>query len=272
MNSSGTSIARPLRLWFAVEVLFGVGAVLAIGVAPQDSATNFAWPIQPVVMAAVLGGFYMSSALLFVLPLLARRWEMIRVMVLPTAVFSTLQLIATFIHWDKFSIGTTPFYVWFASYLLPPPIFISAYVWHQRRTGTREGQQGFPLPAWIRTLFWTFGFVLVSGAGIAFILPSLLIPNFPWALTPLTTRSLCAWILTLGLILISMNRENDVDRVRLASPFLIMILPALLIQMSRYADQVDWSHPTLWIGAIVAAVIALCGALLARGSWRESMN
>src|SRR5687767_12923163 len=133
MNAPGTPIAWPLRVWLAVEVLFGIGAVLAIGVSPADSATNFAWPIQPVVMAAVLGAFYMSSALLFLLPLFAKRWEMIRVMILPTGIFSTIQLIATFLHWEKFSVGTTPFYVWFASYLLPPPIFVAAYLWHQRK-------------------------------------------------------------------------------------------------------------------------------------------
>src|SRR5215510_15056536 len=191
MNTQGTPIALPLRLWLGVEILFGIGAVLAIGIAPQDSATNFAWPIQPVVMAAVLGAFYMSSALLFVIPFFAKHWEMIRVMILPTAIFSTVQLLATFLHWDKFSIGTTPFYVWFASYLLPPPIFVSAYLWHQRRAAARTSGVDSPIPAWMRTLFWIFGLGLILIAISAFIFPSLLIQNFPWELTPLTTRSLC---------------------------------------------------------------------------------
>ena len=191
MNTQGTPIALPLRLWLAVEVLFGIGAVLAIGVSPAETKTNFAWPIQPVVMAAVLGAFYMSSALLFLLPLFAKRWEMIRVMILPTAIFSTVQLIATFLHWDKFSVGTTPFYVWFASYLLPPPIFISAYIWHQRRAGQPNPSSDSPLPAWMRSLFWISSILVAFGALGAFIFPPLLIANFPWQLTPLTTRSLC---------------------------------------------------------------------------------
>jgi hypothetical protein len=103
MNTKGTPIAFPLRAWLAVEVLFGIGAVLAVGLAPAETETNFAWPINPVVMAAVLGAFYMTSAPLFLLPLFAKRWEMIRVMILPTALFSTIQLAATFLHWDKFT-------------------------------------------------------------------------------------------------------------------------------------------------------------------------
>ncbi|HLA07536.1 MAG TPA: hypothetical protein VJ022_08835 [Anaerolineales bacterium] len=272
MNPQGTPIALPLRLWLGVEVLFGIGAVLAIGVSPADSATNFAWPIQPVVMAAVLGAFYMSSALLFLLPLFAKRWEMIRVMILPTALFATVQLIATFLHWDKFSVGTTPFYVWFASYLLPPPIFVTAYLWHQRRASPQNMSSDSPLPVWMRALFWISGIGLILGAMTAFILPSLLIPNFPWQLTPLTARSLCGWIMILGVILIAMARENDRARVRFGTPFLILILPTLFIQMSRYTDQVNWSNPVLWISLIFLAVICVCGIVLATGNWQESLR
>jgi hypothetical protein len=81
-SSNGIPISWPLRTWLAVEVLFGIGAVLAIGLSPADTATNFAWPIQPVVMAAVLGAFYITSAPLFLLPFLAKRWEMIRAMII----------------------------------------------------------------------------------------------------------------------------------------------------------------------------------------------
>jgi hypothetical protein len=270
MNTQGTPIALPLRLWLAVEVFFGIGAVLAIGVSPADTQTNFAWPIQPVVMAAVLGAFYMSSALLFLLPFFAKRWEMIRVMILPTAIFSTVQLIATFLHWDKFSVGIMPFYVWFASYLLPPPIFVAAYLWHQRRAQNTNSDS--PLPTWIRILFWIIGIGLILLATSTFILPSLLIPIFPWQLTPLTARSLCGWIMVVGAILIAMLRENDRARVRLGTPILILILPTLLLQMSRFADQVNWANPTLWVGLTIAAVLCVCGVYLAMGSWRESLG
>jgi hypothetical protein len=272
MNTQGTPIALPLRIWLAVEVLFGIGAVLAIGVSPANTQTNFAWPIQPVVMAAVLGAFYASSALLFLLPLFARRWEMIRVMILPTAVFCTVQLAATFLHWNKFSFGTTPFYVWFASYLLPPPIFVGAYLWHQHRVARQNTQSDSPLPAWMYRLFLICGSLLVMGALIVFIFPVLLIPVFPWTLTALTARSLCGWIMLTGVLLIAMIRENDRARVRLGTPFLILVLPTLLIQMLRFAAQVNWANPALWLGLIAAAGLAFCGAYLATGSWRESLR
>lgn len=272
MNTQGTLIALPLRLWLGVQVLFGIAAVLTIGVAPAETKTNFAWTIQPVVMAAVLGAFYASSALLFLLPLFAKRWEMIRIMILPTALFATVQLITTFLHWNKFAVGTTPFYIWFASYLLPPPIFVAAYLWHQRRAMPQNMQSDSPLPAWLRWIFLVCGSFLTIGAIIVFILPSVLIPVSPWQLTPLTARSLCGWIMILGVLMLAMLRENDKARVRIGASFLILLLPAMLIQMTRYADQVNWANLTLWIGLILAAILGLCGLYLAIGSWKESLT
>jgi len=272
MTSQGTAIGWPLRAWLAVEVLFGVAAVLTIGLAPADTKTNFAWPIQPVVMAAVLGGFYITSAPLFLLPLFAKRWEMIRVMILPAALFSSLQLVATFLHWDKFSVGTVPFYVWFASYLLPPPIFVSAYLWHQRQAASRPATSNDPLPVWLSWLLVICGSGLTIGAMLVFIFPGLLIPIFPWQLTPLTARSLCAWLIAVGAIMLAMSRENDRTRTRLATPMLMLLLPVLLLQMLRYADEVNWSNPVVWLSLILFAIIGFCGLYLANGSWREALS
>ena len=272
MNSSGTPIAWPLRLWLGVEVLFGLGAVMAVGLAPADTATNFAWPIQPVVMAAVLGGFYITSAPLFLLPLFAKQWEMIRAMILPAALFSTVQLAATFLHWDKFSVGTVPFYVWFLSYLLPPPIFVAAYLWHQGRVSSRFTESNNTLPPWLKGLLLSLGGFLTVGAALIFLFPNLLIPAFPWQLTPLTARSLSGWLIAVGTLMMSMSFENDRTRARLATPMLILVLPALLLQMLRYADQVDWSNAILWIGLTLFAVIGFCGLYLANGNWRNALS
>jgi len=272
MTSQLTPIALPLRAWLAIEVLFGIGAVIAIGRAPADSATNFAWPIQPVVMAAVLGAFYITSAPLFFLPLFARRWENIRAMILPTALFSTVQLAVTFLHWDKFSVGTVPFYVWFASYLLPPPIFVTAYLWHQRKADSQTKPSSDPIPSWLRRLLVICGSLLTIVAVLTFFFPNWLIPLFPWKLTALTARSFSGWLIAVSTIMLWMSRENDCTRARLATPMLILLLPALLMQMLRFADQVNWGSPVLWIGLLLFAIAGFCGLHLASGSWREALN
>jgi hypothetical protein len=271
MTVQGTPIAWPLRVWLGIEVLFGVAAVFAIALSPADTKANFAWPIQPVVMASVLGAFYMSSAPLFLLPFCARRWENIRVMILPATLFTIVQLLATFLHWDKFSVGTLPFYVWFASYFLPPPIFIAMY-WWQQQAATPSAKSDRPLFSPFRWLLVFLGGLLTLGALAVFIIPDLLIPIFPWKLTPLTARSLCGWLIAVGTLLLSMARENHWTRVRLGAPMLILLLPTLLLQMARYAAEVNWLNPALWLSLALFALIGLCGLILSIGNWRESLT
>ena len=72
--------------------------------------------------------------------------------------------------------------------------------------------------------------------------------------------------------MLGMVRENDKARVRLGTPILFLLLPTLLIQLTRFADEVDWANPILWLGLVLSAIIGLCGLYLAMGSWRESLN
>ena len=127
-------LSWPLRAWLAIEVMFGVMSLLTISLTPADTARHFAWPIKPEVTAALLGAFYLSSAWVFVLAVFARRWQNVRAFIIASILFSSTELIATFVHWDRFSVGSLPFNVWFVSYLLPPPLFIAFYLWHQGRS------------------------------------------------------------------------------------------------------------------------------------------
>lgn len=267
--TEGLRVARPFRVWLAVEVLFGLSALSSLLRFPDETATRFAWPILPIVMAAVLGGFYFSLSPVLVLVFAAKRWTNVRVIVLPAVVFTTAELVATLIHWDKFSVGTLPFNVWLASYLLPPPIYLIAYVWHQRRATTQETAD--PLPPRLRTVLLALGAFLTADSLFAFANPRWFTSSFPWHLTPLTARVLAGWLLLLGTVLLSMWRENDRRRVRVASPFLLLLLPLFAIQTIRYRDEVDASSPRLWIALVLFAVVAGIGAHLARGSWRDSI-
>ena len=271
MKYPGTRIAWPLRLWFAVEVFFGIGAVLSIGLRPEDTRTNFAWPVQPVVMAAVLGAYYISSALLFLLPLFARRWEMIRVMILPTAVFSTAELLATVLHWSKFSVGTVPFTAWFLSYLLPPPIFFGFYWWQERRARQLETPVPTePLPSEVRSALLHWGGVLTALAILAFIVPQVMIANAPWSMTPLTTRAFASWLIAAGLLMLSMARENDRTRVLFGVPMLLLMFPVVTIQIARFPDQVNFANIGLFLVYGIMLIAFVLGVYLTRGDWRQA--
>lgn len=266
-DAGGTPVAWWLRAWMVIEIFFGLAAISSIFLRPDQTATNFAWPIPATVMAATLGAFYFASALLFVLPLFERRWENVRVMILPTAVFATAMCVTTFLHWSKFSLWTLPFNVWLASYVLPPPIFLAAYLWHQRRAQPVGRGVDEPLPAAARLFLHFNGFAVVAAALTLYALPTLLTTRGPWPLTPLTLRALCGWLIGVGLLQAWMAWENDWRRVRLATAMLLLLPPALFVQLARFADAVSWRNAALWLLLVdvsAAGVVALWLWIVAR--------
>jgi hypothetical protein len=269
---SDLPISLPLRIWIGIEVIFGLLSLFTISLTPADTAQHFAWPIRPVVTAALLGAFYIAAASSFVLALFARRWENIRVFIWASILFSSVELLATFLHWDRFSVGSTAFNVWFVSYVLPPPLFIAFYFWHQRRAAPIPKPGDEPLPENLRFLMRALGALLVAFAVIAFEVPAVAISLMPWAFTPLTMRALSGWILALGVLLISAAHENERTRVRIISPFFFLLLPAIALEVGRYADQVNWSHPAVYVAIALLLAIFAIGVYLARGDWRRTMR
>lgn len=265
-----TPIGWPLRLWFVVELFFAISATIAVGLRPAATATNFAWTIKPEVTAALFGAFYAATAPVVFLVLFARAWENVRVFVLPGAAFTLAQLIVTFVHWDRFAVWTGPFNIWFASYLLPPPVFLACYWWQQRRAAPVRTDD--PLPRWTRWGLWIVGGLLTLEALLTLVFPAWLASWAPWRITPLNARAAGGYFLLLGLMMLSMARENDRDRVRVASPLLVLALPFALFQLNRFAEQVDWRHPRLAIVGLLLAATCVLGLSLARGDWRRTLG
>jgi hypothetical protein len=257
-------------VWLWIEVLFGLAAISVVGLRPDETATRFAWHIQPDVMAAALGGLYIATAPVLVLQATARRWEMIRVFVLPAIAFTIAELVATLLHLDRFSVGTLPFNVWVASYVLPPVVFLFGYLYHQRLAGPPVSRNA--LPKGLRAALILVGSLWTISGLVGFVFPASLTNSFPWTLTPLTARVLAGWEIALATLLLSIARENDRDRVRLASPLLILVLLAVGFQVSRFAGQVDFGHPRIWIIVGVFSFLLVLGFYLARGSWRASLR
>ncbi|MCB0216046.1 MAG: hypothetical protein KDH92_05380 [Chloroflexi bacterium] len=255
------AIGRPLRAWLVVEVFFGLTAILSAFLRPEDTAATFAWPITPVVMAAVFGAFYVAAGSLFVLGLFVRRWQSLRVIVIPSVAFTAVMLLTTFLHWDKFSHGSLPFRIWFASYLLPPPIFLWLYRQQQRGRATAGAGAERPLPSAARRFLRVNGWALTGLALVGYLMPSLLQALAPWSLTPLTARTLCGWLVALGLLQVWMDREGEWSRLRLGTAMLLILPIALAIQLGRFADQVRWTSPALWL---MLADVAASGLLSLR--------
>jgi hypothetical protein len=260
-----TPAAWPLRAWFIAETLFALASSSAVFLSPQATATNFAWPIQPVVTAAVFGAIYFCALLLMVAGFFTRVWERVRVIVLPSAVFTAVMLLPTYLHLDRFSTGSISFAIWLASYVLPPPVFVACYVWQQKRAQAVGIGITAPLPTFDRRVLFANGAALTVTSIAVMLSPAILQTIAPFTFTPLTARALAGFISLAALLQISMAWENDWPRARLATVLLIALPVAILFQLVRYADEVQWNNVALWVFLFDLGFIAiLCAKLWSR--------
>ena len=259
---NGTPVAWPLRAWLWAEVLFGLATALTLGLDPAQLQRPFAWRIAPDAMAALLGAFYIALVPVVLWAAVARRWEDVRVIVLPAACFAAVQLGVTLLHWDRFLHHGLAFQLWVVSYLLPPPIFAACWWWQQRRAVAPTA----PADALRRTdriALLLLGGLLSTESIAALVWPAWLTASAPWPMTPLNARALAGYLLFTALLMLSAAGENNRHRVRIATPFLFGLLPAVAVQLNRFPDQVNWSHPRMATGALLLGAVALLGLRLA---------
>jgi len=254
--------AWPLRAWFVAEIFFALASSWAVLLAPQAAATNFAWPIQSVVTAALFGAIYFCALPLMVAGFFTRIWERVRVVVLPSAVFTAVMLLPTFLHIDRFATGTVSFAIWLASYVLPPPVFVACYIWQQKRSQPVGSGITAPLPKLERRFLFANGTALMVFSIAVMLFPSILQAIAPFTFTPLTARAFAGYVTLVALLQISMAFENDWPRGKLATVMLIPLPFVILFQLVRFGNGVQWSNVALWIFLLDAGLVAALSARL----------
>lgn len=252
----------PIRAWFGVEIFFAIASSYALFLFPGNAADNFAWPVKPVTVGAFFGAIYFSAGVTMLCALFIRHWENMRVVVLPAAYFTAIMLVPTFLHLEKFSTGHIAFWVWLASYVLPPIVFLACYVWQQQRANPVGYNVTAPLLNWVHRLFFYHGWALFAAGMLFMIVPSLLQAIAPFPMTPLTARALGGYLTLPALIQVSMANENDWTRAKLGTTIQIALPVAVLVQLIRFPQDADWTNPLLWILILDFALIAgLCAWL-----------
>jgi hypothetical protein len=104
------------------------------------------------------------------------------------------------------------------------------------------------------------------------VVPQAFLAFAPWQVTPLSVRVFSGFLLAAGTLMLSMARENDRSRVLVAVPLLLLMFPAVTLQLARFSDQVNFANTALFlIYGIMLAAFAI-GVYLARGDWRQALR
>ena len=121
---------------------------------PLRTATYFAWTVLPPMTAVFLGAAYWSSMVFEASAARARVWADARISVPTVFVFTTLTLVATLVHRDKFHFGAeNPFstrlvtWIWLGIYVVVPILMVVLAVVQIRQTRDRPAPRPTVAPA-----------------------------------------------------------------------------------------------------------------------------
>jgi hypothetical protein len=269
---------RRLLLLAAVLVFL---AGLQLFVFPLRTADWFAWTIDVPMTAVFLGAAYWSSAVLEVAGARATGWSGARLAVWTVLVFTTLTLVVTLVHLDKFHLGAdNPASArvvtagWLAVYGVVPVVMV-VLAWLQAR---RAQASGVPAdrrrpPAGLRMLLVVLAVGLL-GLGVALLLvPVEAARLWPWPLTELTARAVGAWLVGLGWAAGHARLIDDLSSIRPLGLTGVAFVVLEAVALLRHGEDLDWSAAPAYgylagllvIGVVAGWILALAGFRAAAG-------
>ena len=247
---------RPLTqgmrwLLFAAAVLVFL-AGFQLFVLSDETATYFAWTVAPSLTAASLGAAYWAAVPVEFLAARRKTWATARIAVPGVWGFTTLTLVLTLLHFDRFHFSSPEFapqaaaWFWLAIYAAVPIAMLVALVVQLRAPGG-DPSRVYRLPLWMRIAF------LIEGSGMTvvglalFLVPTAALTVWPWTLTALTSRAIGAWLLGFGVITFHAFREDDLARLRPMGGGYTVFAILELVALARYPGDVTWTAPGAWL-------------------------
>jgi hypothetical protein len=246
------------RIVLVIVVPFLLLAFLILYVFPDLSGERFAWEIKPHMTALFIGSGYLGGAYMFVFAIFGRQWHRVAGAFPPVVSFTTFMLLSTFLHWDRFNIHHFPFQLWLILYIITPPLIFYLW-WLNRKTdpGTPESVD-ILVPVLARRAFFWFGVAAMLWAIIMFVFPEVVIPHWPWKLTPLTARIMAGWFSLLGVGGLYTSRDTRWSAWKI--PLQSITLWAALVVLASFLNPNDFSAG-VWnsftIGTLLSVLMLL---------------
>jgi hypothetical protein len=256
----------PATHWASLVVfVILVPALVILWGLPGRTADAWAWTIKPELTPIFLGAGYGAGAYFFLRTFLGRQFHPSAAGIFGAALFASLMLIATLIHWDRFNHGDAPpigalvFYGWVGVYIISPPGVLALW-WFNRRTDSREPAPGeATVPERVRQLALACALCSFVAAGVFFLAPGTAIDLWPWKLTPLTSRVIGSFTAQVGVGALLLSRDGRWSAWKLIVQTYWVATGLLLIGAIRAWDDFDTGNVLtyLYVGGLIAGDVAL---------------
>lgn len=250
----------PTRLVAALIVPILLLAFVILFFLPGQTGQRFAWSIAPRLTAAFMGAGYLGGGYLFLRVALGAPWRAVKHGFAPVTAFTTMMLIATLLHWERFDLRHFPFQLWLLLYVLTPVLI--PVLWQRNRhrdTGAAApGDVTVPLVA--RLALQAAGVSFALFAVIGLVAPERLMALWVWQLSPLTARVLAGWfaLLAVGGLTIGRERRWSAWRVGLLSIGIwhgLMLVGTVVYSADFTTGWANWY--TALLAVAVAGMVAL---------------
>jgi hypothetical protein len=224
----------------------------------EETDSLFAWTINPPLTAAFLGANYWAAFFLAFLSAREPLWGRARITYAVSVTFTSLTLVATLLHLDKFKFDNVNGWLWVIVYVTVPPVLILLLPRQLRLPGGDPPRRA-PLEGWLVPVMAVQAAIVAVIGTVLFVAPSTADSLWPWPLTPLTARAVAAWLLALTAGLVVTIWERDWERVRVAVLTYTTGPILQFVALARFSDTVSWNAAGVWVYIAFLASILLLG-------------
>ncbi len=269
-GSNTTASMRRLLILAGLLVLI-IG--LPLYFVPQNADQYFSWSVSPL-SAVVLGGAYLSAAVIEFSAARRRAWADTRIAIPAVLVFTSLTLFVSLTNTNEYhfnssglvqSFGT---WAWFAVYLVVPPLML-VILSIQMMRGGRTPERQAPIPTSLRAGLTLIGGALFIGGVTLLANPSAASWMWPWPLTTITSQAFGAWMIGFAVAMVHMALEADWKRVQPATAGAGVLGSLQLLAILRFRQEIAWNTPQVWVYATVLGGFVALGAC---GYWATRLR
>jgi len=227
---------------------------------PGQTERLWAWTIHPDMTPITMGAGYLGGAWFFTRVATNKHPDRVVGGLGAASVFTLLLGLATFLHWDKFNHTHISFWAWLFLYVVSPVLLpiLAVANWRAAAAGTADTAAGPEIPAWARIFLGFCGGMSVLAAVTWFVVPRIAIEHAPWKLTPLTARTICAFVGFTGLFLMTplLDRRWTSVRIGIEAVTVGLVLTGLGALKARH-DFTGPDSSVIGFGVALALLLAV---------------
>jgi hypothetical protein len=173
------------------------------------------------------------------------------------------------------SVARAAAWIWLAVYLVIPLACLLAVLKQEPRRGRAEAVLR-PMPGWLTGVLAAEGAVLFVAGAVLFAggltvhhHPKSVTGFWPWALMPLSSQVIGAWLIAFGVAAALVIRERDLSRLLVSSATYTAFGVFEFVAVLWYWPQVSRHDPWLWIYLTLLAAIVMTGGYGWRAAGRQ---